>query len=162
MQSACSTFERSLPFLIVNVSFLPQDLALKFFEACNTIAAASLENSTWFRRNVAVLPQSSNNGDAMEPSITDVTYKDSEILPSQNSTMQTRNAQYSTQAICLMAEVILSYSLLSFCVSTLILLKVRNFFIFNLHITILMNHIDLHHKLRFVLRTQFYRYCSLK
>ena len=111
-------------------------MALKFFEACNAIAAASLENSTWFRRNVAVLPQSSNSGDIVELSATDFTHKDSEILPSQNSTMQTRNAQYSTQAICLMAEVTLSFSLfLYFINSNLILFEVYILVIFDLYIT---------------------------
>ena len=134
-------------------------MALKFFEACNAIAAASLENSTWFRRNVAVLPQSSNSGETVEPSPTEFTHKDNEILLNQNSTMQTRNAQYSTQAICLMAEVILSFSLLSFfIISTLILLTVYILLLFDLYviyiyIIILMNHFNLDHKLRLGLRT---------
>ena len=79
---------------------LLQDLAIKFFEAMNAIAGASLENSTWFRRNVAVLP----NVDRRESEDNGV---DGGPMPSPPPTasLQSRNSQYSINALCFMAEV---------------------------------------------------------
>ena len=69
----------------------------------NTISGASLESSTWFRRNVTVLP----NVDQSENEGTDV---NSGFVPSSAPTtsLQTRNSQYSASALCLMSEVLMN------------------------------------------------------
>ncbi|XP_065057535.1 protein dopey-1-like isoform X2 [Rhopilema esculentum] len=85
-----------------------QDLALKYFDAVNTIAGASLENSTWFRRNVAVLPQSDQNPDEPLVKPKEHTNDNPEPTVPVAPTMQTRNAQYSASALCLMAEILSS------------------------------------------------------
>ena len=78
-----------------------QDLALKFFEAMNAVAGASLESSTWFRRNVAVLPNvdtTENEGGG---------HVSGHVPSSAASTpLQARNSQYSASALCFMAEVL--------------------------------------------------------
>ena len=79
---------------------MSQDLAIKFFEAMNAIAGASLENSTWFRRNVAVLP----NVDQCESEENGVN-GGSMPSPPPTASLQSRNSQYSINALCFMAEV---------------------------------------------------------
>lgn len=73
-----------------------QDLAVKFFEAMNTIAGASLESSTWFRRNVAVLPSQSETSESTNGML---------MTSTTATSVHLRNSQYSANALCLMAEV---------------------------------------------------------
>lgn len=82
-----------------------QDLALKFFEAMNTIAGASLESSTWFRRNVAVL-RDQGEDEGSDQSIGTVT--------SQAATsIQIRNSKFSASSLSLMAEVFSQLSIVA-------------------------------------------------
>eukprot|EP00794_Sanderia_malayensis_P000522 gene522-1172_t len=88
-----------------------QDLAQKFFETCNAISAASLDNSAWFKRTVTVVQQSDQSTD-----MDDTTQSDKACPPpnaelattSLPNSIQIRNAQYSAQALCVMAELLSS------------------------------------------------------
>ncbi len=79
---------------------------MKFVEACNTIASASLDSSTWFRRTVAVVQQSDQSTDMDESSLSDKVPPAAEAVHNLPASVQTRNAQYSAQSLCVMAEVI--------------------------------------------------------
>ena len=74
------------------------------FEACNNIAAASLEGSAWFRRSLAVVPQANQSVDMDESSLSD-RLSTSDTPPLASSTLQLKNAQYSVQALVVMADV---------------------------------------------------------
>ncbi|XP_064461644.1 protein dopey-1-like isoform X2 [Ornithodoros turicata] len=90
-----------------------QDIAQKVIDACSTVASASLEQTTWLRRNLAVRPGpqpdvlGSLDGDADDPGTTTeakpmVEVQLPESVPVTNSSSS--HAQYSVQALCVLSE----------------------------------------------------------
>ena len=80
-------------------------------EACNTVAGSSLENAAWFRRTLAVIPQqevSSDQSSNVDSEVSEVSEIEPTVTPptalSSNTTSNT--SSYSTQALCVLAEVL--------------------------------------------------------
>ncbi|XP_042147641.1 protein dopey-1 isoform X6 [Ixodes scapularis] len=91
-----------------------QDITQKVIEACSTVASACLEQTTWLRRNLAVRPGPQpdilgSDADPEDPtSSTDtrmLTNGDgSESPPSTSNFATSSHAQYSVQALSVLAE----------------------------------------------------------
>ncbi|XP_013389897.1 LOW QUALITY PROTEIN: protein dopey-1-like [Lingula anatina] len=87
-----------------------QDIAQKLLEACSLIAGSSLEQTTWLRRNLAVKPGPQNDvvaaedheHDAEGPSSVPLT------LAQSKAVLSSSHAQYSVQALVMLAETIAS------------------------------------------------------
>lgn len=78
-----------------------QDLAQKFMESLNNVAAASLEGSAWFRRSLQVVTQLDHSSDFEESSHSDKSSVPDSFHPSPGGL---KNSQYSVPAILIMAE----------------------------------------------------------
>ena len=87
--------------------FHQQDVAQKYLENFNNIAAASLEGSAWFRRSLQVVTtQLDQSSEFEESSISDThSAQDSVVTASPSISYSTKSSQYSIPAILIMAEV---------------------------------------------------------
>ncbi|EEC12059.1 protein dopey-1, putative [Ixodes scapularis] len=76
-----------------------QDITQKVIEACSTVASACLEQTTWLRRNLAVRP-------GPQPDIlgSDADPEGIESPPSTSNFATSSHAQYSVQALSVLAE----------------------------------------------------------
>ena len=99
-------------FLSIRLFFLfkyfhQQDVAQKYLENFNNIAAASLEGSAWFRRSLQVVTtQLDQSSEFEESSISDTqSAQDSVVTASPSISYSTKSSQYSIPAILIMAEV---------------------------------------------------------
>ncbi|XP_065293600.1 protein DOP1A isoform X1 [Dermacentor albipictus] len=92
-----------------------QDITQKVIEACSTVASASLEQTTWLRRNLAVRPgpQPDILGSDADPEGDLVTATEGTLVTAADATEQaagqpvynqTSYAQYSVQALSVLAE----------------------------------------------------------
>lgn len=79
-------------------------------EACNTVAGSSLENAAWFRRTLAVIPQqevSSDQSSNVDSEVSEVSETEPTVTPPTALSNTTSNtSSYSTQALCVLAEVL--------------------------------------------------------
>ncbi|CAN7989377.1 unnamed protein product [Ixodes hexagonus] len=92
-----------------------QDITQKVIEACSTVASASLEQTTWLRRNLAVRPgpQPDILGSDADPEADQTASADAHMLtngddsespPSVSTFTPSSHAQYSVQALSVLAE----------------------------------------------------------
>ena len=98
---------RYFSFLIFKC-FHQQDVAQKYLENFNNIAAASLEGSAWFRRSLQVVTtQLDQSSEFEESSISDTHSAQDSVVTTSPSIISysTKSSQYSIPAILIMAEV---------------------------------------------------------
>jgi len=85
-----------------------QELAQKFLENFNTIAAASLESSAWFRRSLQVVTQLDQSTDLEESTYSDKSSAVESVTPTSVSTTTmtggAKSSTYSISAVLIMAE----------------------------------------------------------